>query len=105
MQHDEQVALILHEGDHANAFSVLPDSVGQSRVLGSTLIPEIPKTEKSIHYWNKNVASFWGALDEDFALGVSAQSTPASGANTLLQFGATEWCAAKFHADVEAVIA
>ena len=95
---------ILHEGDHANAFTVLPESVGQSRVLGTTLIPEMPKTEKSINYWKKNVASFWGALDEDFAMGVSAQSTFSSGANTALQFGATEWCSAKFHADVEAGI-
>ena len=95
---------ILHEGDHANAFTVLPEAVDQSRVLGSTLIPEMPKTEKAINYWNKNVASFWGALDEDFALGVSAQSTFSSGANTVLQLGATEWCSAKFHADVEAMI-
>lgn len=95
---------ILHEGDHANVFTVLPNSVGLSRVLGTTLIPEMPKTEKSINYWTQNVASFWGALDEDFALGVSAQSTMASGANSALQFGATEWCSAKFHADVEAVI-
>ena len=95
---------ILHDGDHANVFTVLPESVGHSRVLGTTLIPGMPKTEKSINYWNKNVASFWGALDEEFALGVSAQSTMASGANSALQFGATEWCSAKFHADVEAVI-
>jgi phenylpropionate dioxygenase-like ring-hydroxylating dioxygenase large terminal subunit len=93
---------ILHEGDHANAFTVLPEGVDRSRVLGTTLIPELPKTEKSISYWNKNVASFWGALDEDFALGVSSQSTMASGANAELRFGATEYCAAKFHADVEA---
>lgn len=96
---------ILHEGDHANAFTVLPESVGQSQVLGTTLIPAMPKTEKSINYWKKNVDSFWGALDEDFAMGVSAQSTLASGANTELQFGATEWCSAKFHADVEAALA
>lgn len=95
---------ILHEGDHANTFTVLPKLVGQSRVLGTTLIPEMPKTEKSINYWEKNVASFWGALDEDFAMGVSAQSTFSSGANTSLQFGATEWCSAKFHADVESEI-
>ena len=94
---------ILHEGDHANTFTVLPESVGQSRVLGTTLIPEMPKTEKSINYWKKNVASFWGALDEDFAMGVSAQSTFSSGANTALQFGTTEWCSAKFHADVERI--
>lgn len=95
---------ILHEGDHANAFTVLPDSPGRSRVIASTLIPELPKTEKSVNYWRKNVESFWGALDEDFALGVSAQSTLASGAQQSLYFGATEWCSAKFHADVEAAL-
>jgi hypothetical protein len=58
-----------------------------SRVIASTLIPELPKTEKSQAYWRKNVASFWGALDEDFALGVSAQSTLASGAQEALYFG------------------
>ena len=52
-----------------------------------------------------NVESFWGALDEDFALGVSVQSTLASGANRVLHFGAAQWCAAKFHEDVEALIA
>ena len=96
--------LILHEGDHANVFTVLPEAVDKSRVLAATLVPEMPRTEKSINYWKKNVESFWGALDEDFALGVSAQSTFASGANRVLHFGATEWCAAKFHADVEALI-
>jgi choline monooxygenase len=75
-----------------------------SRVIASTLIPELPKTEKSQAYWRKNVASFWGALDEDFALGVSAQSTLASGAQEALYFGATEWCSARFHADVEAAL-
>jgi choline monooxygenase len=93
---------ILHEGDHANAFTVLPEAPDRSRVIASTLIPELPRTEKSENYWRKNVASFWGALDEDFALGVSAQSTLASGAQSSLYFGATEWCSAKFHADVEA---
>ncbi|SEK06068.1 MULTISPECIES: aromatic ring-hydroxylating dioxygenase subunit alpha [unclassified Variovorax] len=95
---------ILHEGDHANAFTVLPESPGRSRVIASTLIPELPKTEKSQNHWRKNVASFWGALDEDFALGVSAQSTLASGAQPSLYFGATEWCSARFHADVEAAL-
>jgi choline monooxygenase len=95
---------ILHEGDHANAFTVLPESPGRSRVIASTLIPELPKTEKSQNHWRKNVASFWGALDEDFALGVSAQSTLASGAQSSLYFGATEWCSARFHADVEAAL-
>ncbi|RSZ39616.1 MULTISPECIES: SRPBCC family protein [unclassified Variovorax] len=96
---------ILHEGDHANAFTVLPESPGRSRVIASTLIPELPKTEKSENYWRRNIDSFWGALDEDFALGVSVQSTLASGAQKSLYFGATECCSARFHADVEAALA
>ncbi|MET3180820.1 UNVERIFIED_ORG: phenylpropionate dioxygenase-like ring-hydroxylating dioxygenase large terminal subunit [Variovorax guangxiensis] len=96
---------ILHEGDHANAFTVLPESPGRSRVIASTLIPDPPKTEKSANYWRKNIESFWGALNEDFALGVSAQSTLASGAQSSLYFGATECCSARFHADVEAALA
>ncbi|MEJ8859105.1 aromatic ring-hydroxylating dioxygenase subunit alpha [Variovorax robiniae] len=95
---------ILHEGDHANAFTVLPEAVDRCRVIGSTLVPELPTTEKSANYWRKNVASFWGALDEDFALGVSAQSTLASGAQEALYFGATECGAARFHRDVEAAL-
>lgn len=94
----------LHEGDHANLFTVLPETIDRSRVFGTTLIPEMPKTEKSTNYWRKNVESFWSALDEDFALGVSAQSTLASGANRALHLSATEWCSAKFHADVEAAL-
>lgn len=96
---------ILHEGDHCNAFTVLPEAVDRSRVLATTLVPEPPRTPKAVAYWEKNVASFWNALDEDFALGVSVQATLASGANQALRLGATEHCAAKFHADVEARLA
>jgi len=95
---------ILHEGDHANAFTVLPEAVDRSRVLGTTLIPELPQTDRSREYWRKNVESFWGALDEDFALGVSQQSTLAGGARRELLFGRNEWCSARFHADVESLL-
>lgn len=96
---------ILHEGDHCNLFSVLPESVGTSRVRAMTLVPERPRDEKAMNYWRKNVASFWGALSEDFALGESCQSTLASGANEVLHFGRTECASARFHASVERLIA
>ncbi|MEO7335517.1 MAG: aromatic ring-hydroxylating dioxygenase subunit alpha [Caldimonas sp.] len=96
---------ILHEGDHANAFTVLPRGIDRSRVIGTTLIPAEPTTDKAREHWSRNVESFWNALDEDFAMGASSQSTLASGANRALVFGASEWCAAKFHEDVEAAIA
>jgi phenylpropionate dioxygenase-like ring-hydroxylating dioxygenase large terminal subunit len=94
----------LHEGDHCNAFTVFPEGVDCSRVRGTTLVPETPHTPKATQYWEKNVASFWGALDEDFALAASVQSTLRSGANTALRMGATEACALKFNADVEACL-
>ncbi|MDP3627200.1 MAG: aromatic ring-hydroxylating dioxygenase subunit alpha [Hydrogenophaga sp.] len=92
---------ILHEGDHCNMFTVLPETVSTSRVRAITMIPEAPQTPKSANYWRKNVDSFWGALSEDFALGESCQSTFASGANEVLQFGSTECAAARFHQSVE----
>ncbi len=39
---------------------------------------------KWVNYWRKKVESFWGVLDEDFALAVSAQVTFASGVNRAL---------------------
>lgn len=96
---------VLHEGDHCNLFTVLPETVSTSRVLGLTLIPRPPDGEKALRHWQRNVEIFWGALDEDFALAASSQSTLASGANPELRFGATEWCSAQFHADVEAALA
>jgi phenylpropionate dioxygenase-like ring-hydroxylating dioxygenase large terminal subunit len=96
---------VLHQGDHCNVITVWPEAIDRCRVVSCTLVPEAPATEKAASYWRKNVASFWDALDEDFALGVSVQSTLASGANTHLVLGATECCAAKFHADVEALLA
>jgi phenylpropionate dioxygenase-like ring-hydroxylating dioxygenase large terminal subunit len=92
----------LHEGDHVNMFSVLPDGVGQSRVLAHTMIPEPPASDKALRHWQKNVQSFWNAFEEDFAMGVSSQSTMTSGANRTLYFGTNEWCSSLFHADVEA---
>ncbi|MDT4878655.1 hypothetical protein FQZ97_1142690 [compost metagenome] len=73
-------------------------------MIGSTLVPQLLATGKAHAYWRRNVESFWGALDEDFALGASVQSTLASGAQQALHFGATECCSAKFHRDVEAAL-
>jgi phenylpropionate dioxygenase-like ring-hydroxylating dioxygenase large terminal subunit len=95
---------LLHEGDHANLFTVVPDAADRCTVLGATLIPEPPATEKARRHWERNVESFWGALDEDFALSASIQSTLACGATDDLLLGASEWCSAKFHADVERLL-
>ena len=54
----------------ANSFPVVLEGGDHSRVLASTLVTEMPATEKAITYWRKNFHSFWGALDEDLRWGL-----------------------------------
>ncbi len=93
--------MFLYIGDDATVFSVWPAGVGRSVIDAITLVPEAPATEKARAHWQRNVEIFWDALLEDFALMESMQSTFASGANEHLTFGASEFCAAAFHASVE----
>ena len=93
--------MFLFIGDHATVFSVWPRGVGASTIDALTLIPQAPATEKARQYWDKNVRIFWDALMEDFVLMDSMQSTFASGANTHLTFGRSEFCSAGFEETVE----
>ena len=93
--------MFLFIGDHATLFAVWPRGIGASTIDAITLIPEPAATEKARTYWDRNVNIFWGALMEDFELMDSMQSTFASGANTHLTFGRSEFCAAAFEASVE----
>lgn len=88
-------------GDHASMFAIWPRGVGHSEVHAITLIPEPPTTEKARRHWDKNTKIFYDALMEDFGQMVSMQSTFASGANTHLTFGRSEWCSAAFERNVE----
>ena len=93
--------MFLFIGDHATVLGVWPSGVGASTIDAVTLVPEPPATEKARAYWDKNVKIFWDALMEDFALMDSMQSTFASGANTHLTFGRSEYCSAGFEESVE----
>lgn len=93
--------MFLFIGDHATLISVWPQGVGRSTMDAMTLIPALPATDKARSYWDRNVKIFWDALDEDFALMESMQSTFASGANRVLEFGRSEFCSAGFEAAVE----
>ncbi len=93
--------MFLFIGDHATLFAVWPRGIGASTIDAITLIPEPPATEKARTYWDKNVNIFWDALMEDFHLMDSMQSTFASGANTHLTFGRSEFCSAAFEESVE----
>ena len=93
--------MFLFIGDHATLISVWPQGVGRSTMDAMTLIPAPPTTDKARNYWDRNVKIFWDALNEDFALMESMQSTFASGANRVLEFGRSEFCSAGFEAAVE----
>ena len=93
--------MFLFIGDHATVISTWPRGVGASTIDSITLVPEAPVTENARSHWDKNVKIFWDALDEDFALMESMQSTFASGANQVLAFGRSEFCSAGFEAAVE----
>lgn len=93
--------MFLLQDDHATLFTVFPLDPARSAIQGITLIPEPPASDKACAHWDKNVRLFWQVLMEDFALMASVQSTLASGANAQLNFGASEYCAALWHAAIE----
>jgi phenylpropionate dioxygenase-like ring-hydroxylating dioxygenase large terminal subunit len=87
--------------DHASMFAIWPRAVGHSEVHAITLIPELPRSDRARQHWDRNVKIFFDALMEDFVQMESMQSTFASGANTHLTFGRSEYTSAAFEATVE----
>ncbi len=97
--------LILWEGDHVNLFTVFGRDAARSTVQTMMLLPRRHVGTRSEDHWARNYDMFWQALDEDFALAASIQSTLASGANRELRLGASEHLVDRFHRDVERLLA
>lgn len=93
--------MLLWIDDHASLFTIWPRGVGDSAVQAITLVPELPTTDKARRHWDRNVRIFFDALMEDFGQMASMQSTFASGANTHLTFGRSEWWCEAFESTVE----
>jgi phenylpropionate dioxygenase-like ring-hydroxylating dioxygenase large terminal subunit len=93
--------MLLLIDDHASLFTIWPRGVGDSAVEAITLVPELPTTDKARRHWDRNVGIFFDALMEDFGQMESMQSTFASGANTHLTFGRSEWWCEAFEEKVE----
>lgn len=91
---------LLVQQDHIAWVSQEPVAAGQTRVRVSTLAPtaEADKTD----HWARNHAITTATLEEDFAIGESAQSTLSSGANTHMLFGRFEGALDAFNKTVEA---
>ena len=97
--------VILLELDHAMVMTIWPQGPEKSIVDSIALIPEEPASEKARGHWDRNMKVFWDALDEDYDLMESMQSTMRSGANRALRFGRFERCSAHFHEAVERAMA
>lgn len=93
--------ILLVQRDHAQLTWLEPLSPGRTRVFDVALIPAAPMTEKARGHWQRNVDLYRRTLDEDYALMESMQCTMTSGANDALTFGAFEFAAARFHAQLE----
>jgi phenylpropionate dioxygenase-like ring-hydroxylating dioxygenase large terminal subunit len=94
--------LILVQRDHAQVSRLAPTGTDTTIVHDIALIPAPPDSDKATRHWERNVELYRRALGEDYAQMESMQSTLRSGANQALTFGAFEFAAARFHADLEA---
>ncbi len=97
--------IVLVEPDHAVVMTVWPQGPEHVVLDSMALVPEPPQTDKARDYWNRNMKIFWDALDEDYDMMESMQSTLRSGANERLRFGRFEWLSTRFHDIVEREIA
>lgn len=97
--------IVLVEPDHAMVMTVWPQGPEKVVLDSVALVPEPPQTEKARDYWDRNMKIFWDALDEDYDMMESMQSTLRSGANDRLRFGRFEWLSTRFHDIVEREIA
>lgn len=93
--------ILLVQRDHAQLTLLEPLAPGRTRVHDVALIPVAPVAEKARGHWQRNVDLYRRTLDEDYALMESMQCTMTSGANEALTFGAFEFAAARFHAQLE----
>lgn len=93
--------ILLVQRDHAQLTWAEPVAADRTRVFDVALIPSPPDGEKAAGHWRRNVELYRRTLAEDYALMESMQCTMASGANEALTFGAFEFAAARFHAQLE----
>lgn len=92
-------ALLLVEPDHVQAMIVFPVAIDRLRIEGVTLIPEAPQTDKARRHWDRNVAIFWEAIEEDFAM--MARMQRGLGQLPALHFGTTEHTSAWVHEELD----
>jgi len=81
------------QGDHVDVLRVYPDSDRPDRcsMYVDWYVPEAPKDERAVAYWDKNVDLFLRTVnDEDFKIGEGIQRGFASGVQTHVTYGRYE---------------
>jgi len=81
------------QGDHIDVLRVYPDRdrVDRCSMYVDWYVPEAPKDERSVAYWDKNVDLFLRTVnDEDFKIGEGIQRGFESGAQTHVTYGRFE---------------
>jgi phenylpropionate dioxygenase-like ring-hydroxylating dioxygenase large terminal subunit len=96
--------MVVAVGDHVAIFAHFPLSADEARMLLTVYIPEPPKSDKAIQYWEKNQHMLLGAIDEDFVIGEGMQRGYRSGAQDHLTYGRYEHAIGYFHESVNRVL-
>jgi phenylpropionate dioxygenase-like ring-hydroxylating dioxygenase large terminal subunit len=81
------------QGDHIDVLRVYPDRdrVDRCSMYVDWYVPEAPKDERAVAYWDKNVDLFLRTVnDEDFRIGEGIQRGFESGAQTHVTYGRFE---------------
>jgi choline monooxygenase len=95
---------VLWEGDHANVFNVVPETVASCAAASWMIVPPALHARRDASHWQRNWKIFWDAIDEDFALAASMQAGLVSGANAALTFGTNEFACELFERAVDALV-
>lgn len=97
--------LLLVQPDHVALVAIYPRAPGESRIIITMLVPELPADEKATGYWEKNRHITLETLAEDFAIGERADEGLRSGALGFLTLGRNEPGIADFHESLDEALA
>ena len=99
-------ALVVHQLDHFEIWTVEPLSVGRTRTTASMYAPSAPRSDREREYFVKNLDLLLGVtFKEDFPVMEEIQATLASGALPELVYGRIEPPLIHFHRSVAEAIA
>jgi hypothetical protein len=97
--------ILLFMSDHAALVRFDPVGIHETRAQITMLLPEAPRSERAIAYWERNHALLQATLDEDFAVQEAQHEGLRAGLIEDVYLGAQERGVAIFEAQVDAALA